>query len=111
MSATKRNFVTSRLVSIVSRDGDEVTYNAQKALLLHQSMSERRLEQALRDETECRQAIERILKAQRYEPPAATRHVLPPLPHELSARLLKAVIGIGLVALLILAVLTVGGWK
>ena len=113
MSATQRTFVTCRLVSLVGRNGQEIRYDAQHAPLLHQSLSERRLEQALRDETDCRQAVERLLKAQRDEPPAATREEMPPLEREPAARLLKAVIGIGLVALILLALgaWTVGKWN
>ena len=104
MSYTKRNLVTCRLVSLVGRNGQETRYDdAHYAPLLHQTLSERRLEQALRDDTACRQAVERILKAQRDEPQAATRPALPPLDRDLSARLLKAVIGIGLTALVILS--------
>ena len=48
MSA-KRNLITAQVISITSPRGQEVRYDPRRAPILSQSMSQRRLEQALRD--------------------------------------------------------------
>lgn len=101
MSATKRNLVTARIVSIVDRNGHEVRYDPQRAPVLHQTMSERRLAQALRGSW-----VPMATRRSDVQQPAV---LLPPLAHELPARICAGVAA-GSAVVLFLGVLSLAGW-
>lgn len=107
MSATKRNLVTARIVSIVGHNGHEVRYDAQRAPILHQTMSERRLAQALRSE----RAVWVPMATHRSDnpQPPAVLSIVPPLVHEIPARICAGVVA-GSAVVLFLGVLSLAGW-
>lgn len=107
MSATKRNLVTTRIVSIVGHNGHEVRYDPQRAPVLHQAMSERRLAQALRgsERPVWVPMATRRSDVQQQQPAV----MLPPLAHELLARICAGA-AVGAAMVLFLGVLRLAGW-
>ncbi len=93
MSATKRN------------NGTGVRYDPQRAPVLHLTMSERRLAQALRG-SERPVWVPMATRRSDVQQPAV---LLPPLAHELPARICAGVAA-GSAVVLFLGVLSLAGW-